>query len=104
MASASSDLSSAANAAAIAGMKANPMPIPRTNIAIDRYRIDVFVPINPNGIVATVVTTTPNSASGPPPRRSVSLPASGIISAIPSPCGAVSRPVSTTLSWRTSCQ
>ena len=48
-------------------------------------RSSVCAPISPNGIVARVVTITPNSASGPPPRRSVSLPASGITSAMPSP-------------------
>ena len=52
----------------------------------------------------TVVTRTPASAIGPPPKRSVSLPASGIASAMPRPCGAVSRPVSITLSWRSCCQ
>ena len=88
----------------MAGMKANPMPIPRTNIATDRPKIEVCAPISPNGIVAIVVTTTPMSASGPPPQRSVSLPASGMTSAIPRPSGAVSRPVWTTLSPRISCQ
>ena len=74
------------------------------NITIDRPRIEVCAPISANGIVASVVTITPNSASGPPPIRSVSLPASGIMSAAPRPCGAVSRPVAATLSWRICCQ
>ena len=53
-------------------------------------------PIRPNGIVATVHSVTPNSAKGPPPQRSVNLPASGIINAAPRP-GRGHRPVSTTL-------
>ena len=43
------------------------MPMPRTNIATDSRQIEVWAPISPNGIVATVVRITPNSASGPPP-------------------------------------
>ena len=58
---------SEANAAAIAGMKANPIPIPRMNMAIDRSRIDECALISPNGTVASVVTITPISANGPPP-------------------------------------
>ena len=60
--------------------------------------------VNPNGIVASVHKVTPNSASGPPPMRSVSLPAIGMANAAPNPCGAVSRPVSTTDMWRICCQ
>src|SRR3954454_8507337 len=100
----SSERSSEANAAAIAGMKAKPIPMPRTNIASDSQSIGVRAPISPKGIDAIVVTITPKSARGPPPRRSLSRPARGITSAIPTPCGAVSRPVSRTVSWRTPCQ
>ena len=81
----SSERSSEAKAAAIAGMNAKPIPIPRTSIATDSQATDVCAPISPNGIVAMVVTVTPNSANGPPPIRSVSLPASGMTSAIPRP-------------------
>ena len=100
----SSDRSSDANAAAIAGMNAKPIPMPRTSIATDSQAIDVCAPIRPKGTVATVVRITPKSVSGPPPIRSLRRPASGIISAAPRPWGAVSSPVSTTLSWRIPCQ
>ena len=85
-------------------MNAKPMPVPRTNIATDSATIEVCAPMSPKGIDAIVVTTTPNSAIGPPPNRSASLPANGMTSAIPIPCGAVSRPVSSTVSWRMPCQ
>ena len=88
----------------MAGMNANPIPVPRISIATDSHTIDVCAPISPNGIEAAVVTITPKSARGPPPRRSESLPASGMTSAMPIPCGAVSRPVSRTLSCRIACQ
>ena len=55
VASESSDRSSEANAAVIAGMNPNPIPIPRTNITIDSHTIEVWVPTNPNGIVGSAV-------------------------------------------------
>ena len=63
----SSERSSDANAAVIAGRKPKPIPMPRTNIATDSHAIDVWAPIRPNGIVAIVHKVTPNSASPPPP-------------------------------------
>ena len=67
MASESSERSSDANAAVIAGMNPNPIPVPRKNITIDSHTIEVWVPTNPNGIVNSAVIVTPTNAIGPPP-------------------------------------
>ena len=61
-------------------MNAKPMPKPRTSIAMHSQKIEVCAPIRANGIVAAAVSITPNRASGPPPKRSVSLPESGMTS------------------------
>ena len=55
-----------------------------------------------SGIVERHSTLTPASARRPPPKRSVSRPVTGITSSIPSPWGPTSRPVTSTLSPRTS--
>ena len=92
----------AAKATDIAGTKARPMPTPRTSSTIEIPRIEVVVPMKHSGIVERHSTLTPASARRPPPKRSVRRPVTGITSSIPSPCGPTSRPVTSTLSWRTS--
>jgi len=51
----------------MAGMKAKPIPNPRTSMARLSQTIDVWAPIRPKGIVATVTRVTPIRVSGPPP-------------------------------------
>ena len=102
----SSSRSSAANAAVIAGMNAKPMPDRRARTSPPTGRRSTCARRSaPNGIVASV---RQDHAEQRHRRRRRSGRSACRRTASRAPCrapaGAVSRPVSTTLSWRTSCQ
>src|SRR5437879_8754252 len=86
----------AANAAVIAGMKDRPMLTPRATRIREISTIDVLELTSASGIVLRHRIETPQSATRPPPKRSVRRPAIGIATSAPRPWGPLSRPVSIT--------
>ncbi len=78
----------------------SPSATPRRNRTPSIRTRSVEPETSASGIVVRTASAMPIMATRPPPMRSVSMPAIGMVSAAPMPCGAVSRPACRAVSPR----